>query len=479
MRKSLVILFLMAAGCGPSDATDDNNGANNGTANNTSPANNGSNNSTANNSDSNNATVNNTTTDGGNNTTGNNATNNGTGNNANPACALPEPFDIGATYTNEVRVEPGDGLEAALRDATPGTRITLAAGEHAGNVGVTGVQGTADAPIAIVGEDGAEVVGGQTGIQLSDPAYVVFENFTLRDASANGFNIDDGGGYDTPAHHVVFRNVTVRNIGDGGNQDCIKLSGLDDFYIEGVDVSGCSGQAIDMVGCQHGVITSNDIHDTPGAGVQAKGGTADVLVHANRFVDVAGRSINLGGSTGLEFFRPIDAPHEGARILAYSNVFVRPDEAAVAYVGCDACEVINNTIVDPQRWVARILQETTDARFVPSRDGIFANNIVVFRSSVLRTYVNVGPDTSPETFMFRDNLWWDLDDPNFGGPTYSDGIPAPQNVTVADPGIAADGSDVTIDPASPAAGAGANPLDVPDVAGSCFAAPPAIGAYQP
>ena len=408
----------------------------------------------------------------------NNPPNNET-NNQNPACPAPTAFDVGATYTNEVRVAPGESLEAALQAATPGTRIILGAGQHNGGVGVSGVTGTADAPIAIVGEDGAELVGGATAIQLSDPAYVVFENFTVRDSSANGFNIDDGGDYSTPAHHVVFRDVTVRNIGDGGNQDCVKLSGLDDFHIEGADLSGCSGQSIDMVGCHDGVITANYIHDTPGAGVQAKGGTADILVHRNLFADVEGRTVNLGGSTGLEFFRPIDAPHEGARITVVGNVVVRPAEAAFAYVGCDACVASNNTIVHPQRWVARILQETVDpARFVPSRDGEFTNNIVVFQNSVLRTFVNVGPDTAPDTFMFDYNLWWDLDDPGFSGPTYSDGIPAAQNDVAGDPGFDPNGTDFAIAAGSPAEGVGTGTQSLPDFAGNCFANPPSMGAHE-
>jgi hypothetical protein len=404
-----------------------------------------------------------------------------TQNNQNPACALPTPFDEGVSYTDEVRVEPGEDLQAALAAATPGTRITLGAGQHTGGVSASGLQGTEDAPIALVGEDGAVISGGTSGMQLSDPAYVVIENVTFEGASANGLNIDDGGDYSTPAHHVILRGVEVSDVGDGGNQDCIKLSGLDDFRIELTTVSGCSGQAIDMVGCHDGIITSNTVRDTPGAGVQAKGGSADVLVHRNWFQDVAGRGVNAGGSTGLEYFRPIDAPHEGARIQVYANVFVdvgASSGAPVAYVGCDACEFTNNTIVRPLTWVARILQETTDARFVPSRDGVFANNVVVLQSDVVRSIVNVGPNTAPETFTFRNNLWWDLDDANWGGPSLGGGVPAEQNGMVGDPGFDASGSDFSVAAGSPAATLGADAPAVPDYSGECFGDPPSAGAFQ-
>ena len=316
-------------------------------------------------------------------------------------------------------------------------------------------------------------------MQLSNPAYLVLENITIEGASANGLNIDDGADYSTPAHHVVLRDLVVRNVGDGGNQDCVKLSGLDDFHIEGIETSGCSGQSIDMVGCHAGLITGNTLRDTDGAGVQAKGGSADVTIHGNWFENVAGRGVNAGGSTGLEFFRPFDAPHEGARIHTYANVFVdvgANSGAPIAYVGCDACEFTNNTIVRPATWVARILQETTDVRFVPSRDGVFANNIVVFESSVLRTFVNVGPGTAPETFIFRNNLWWDLDDPDFAGPDLGP-LPAETDGVVADPVFDPFSSNFTLSASSPAIGAGASAPAVPDHTGRCFADPPAIGAH--
>ncbi|MFP4599102.1 MAG: right-handed parallel beta-helix repeat-containing protein [Persicimonas sp.] len=335
--------------------------------------------------------------------------------------------------------------------------------------------------------------GGNTGLQLSDPQYVVLENLVIRNTSQNGLNIDDGGSFDTPAHHVVLRNITVEGVGDGGNQDCIKMSGVDDFWVLDSDVSECSGQGIDIVGCHDGVIAGNHIHDKPSAGVQAKGGTADILIHGNRIADVSGRGVNAGGSTGLEYFRPQDAPHEGARIQVVANIFERvgaESGAPIAFVGCDACLFAHNTVVEPQTWVARILQETVGDRFVPSRDGRFVNNVVAFNVDDLRNgvFVNVGPDTAPETFTFANNLWYALDDPDFDGPTLSSGIPAPQNSVVQqDPGFAdRAGGDYRIGTSSPAVGA-AGPLDhdagfdgfdLPDYDGHCYGDPAAVGSYE-
>lgn len=418
-----------------------------------------------------------------------------------PACALPLPFDVGVSYerTLHVATDGDDGadgsadaplrtLRAAADRATPGTRILLSAGTYVGTTTLRNVQGEPGRPIAVVGE--GEVIldagGALEALHITDPRYFVLENVTVQNARANGINIDDGGSYETPAEHVVLRNITVRNIGTGGNHDCIKLSGLDRFFILDSDISECDdGDGIDMVGCHHGVISGNRIHDTFDGGIQAKGGSSDTIIHGNLFVDVPGRSINAGGSTGLEYFRPSDAPYEAARLRVVSNVFVRSGPASgapIAFVGCDGCVFANNTVIDPQTWVARILQETTGDRFVPSRNGVFANNLVVFRVDTVRSIVNVGPHTAPETFTFKNNLWWALDrDASWSGPNLPPAIPAEtDSIVQQDPALVdLDGGDYRIGASSPAidAGSAIDGPPYPDFDGRCHGERPAIGAF--
>ncbi len=62
--------------------------------------------------------------------------------------------------------------------------------------------------------------GGSEAWHLSDCAYVTLRNIAVRGQSGNGINIDDGGSYDSPARHVVLRNVSFSRIGNGGNNDC-------------------------------------------------------------------------------------------------------------------------------------------------------------------------------------------------------------------------------------------------------------------
>lgn len=403
-------------------------------------------------------------------------------------CGLPVAFDVGLSPTRTLHVAPGgtgDGsegaplgdIEAAVRMATPGTRVLVHAGTYAGDLYVENVNGTATAPIWLTGEVGAVIDAGGAGeaLHVTEASYFVIENLELRGASVNGLNIDDGGTIDTPAHHVVLRNLFVHDIGTGGNNDCIKLSGVDDFFVLANQIARCdAGDGIDQVGCHRGFLHGNFFSELRGGGIQMKGGSSDSWVHGNLFTDVAGRGINAGGSTGLEFFRPIDAPFEAARLTIEANYFTRvgaDSGAPIAFVGCDGCAFIHNTIIEPQTWVARILQETVDARFVPCRNGLFANNLIVFDTADLRTFVNVGGDTAPETFTFRSNLWWARDDPSFTGPTLGDGLmPERDPITPIDPGLNAEGRNCT-----PVFGV-ALPEASADIGGACWEEPPSVGA---
>jgi hypothetical protein len=318
----------------------------------------------------------------------------------------------------EIRVNDRTELAAALAKAEPGDTILLAPGKYAGGLSRNRLQGTAEKPIVVAAADAARppvIEGGSAGLHLSNPAFVELRGLVIEGARGNGLNIDDGGSADTPAHHVTLRNLVIRDVGPDGNRDGAKLSGVDDFRVENCTFErwGSGGSAIDMVGCHDGLIagcTFKDARSEQANGVQTKGGSRGVTVSRCRFENAGGRAVNLGGSTGLQFFRPKIEGYEAQDITVEDCTFLG-SSAPVAYVGVDGAVVRHCTIYRPTRWVARILQENTDARFVPSRRGEFANNLIVFRSDELRATVNVGGNTSPETFTFSGNAWHCLDRP--------------------------------------------------------------------
>ena len=372
-------------------------------------------------------------------------------------------------------------FEAAAADAQPGDTILFHAGTHTGEQYVADLQGTANAWIFIHNAPGevAIIEGGGNALQLSDPAYLHISGLIFQHQTGNGVNTDDGGSYDTPAHHVVFENCTFRDMSATGNNDLLKLSGLDTFEVRSCTfLNGAEGgSGIDMVGCHHGVFEENFFENMGSNCIQAKGGSEHLRIERNFFLNGGQRSLNLGGSTDLQFFRPDTAHFEAAHIQVYSNIFIG-SWAPIAYVGSVNVEVVNNTFYQPENWVIRILQETVDPdRFIECGDNSFRNNIVYLGNN-LSTETNIGPNTRPETFTFSNNLWYNYDDTNWGGPAIP--VADVNGIINQDPLFAnAAATDFHIPMNSPAAGAGF-PLGEPDLDyyGQGFANPPSIGAVE-
>jgi hypothetical protein len=339
----------------------------------------------------------------------------------------------------EVKVTNAAEFRDAVSAAKPGTRIILAGGDYGSGFRFANLRGEKGNPIVIKGAD-AKIPpvfhDGSVGIHLSNPAYVELDGLVFSKLSGNGLNIDDGANTKSPetALGIVLRNLQVRDIGADGNNDGIKLSGLWDFRVVGCSVERWGtkgGSAIDMVGCHRGLIESNlfrHITPAPGncTGVQCKGGTSEMVIRKNRFENAGGRAVNIGGSTGQSFFRPAldeGKDHfEAKDLIVEGNVFVG-GVAPVGFVGVDGAKVRFNTIENPGRWALRILQENKTPGFVPSRNGEFTDNIVVFDSAHWSEGgVNIGPGVAPETFKFARNWWYCSDQPERSQPK----LPTPE-----------------------------------------------------
>jgi hypothetical protein len=322
--------------------------------------------------------------------------------------------ELASAESREIRIADSAELRAAVEHLTPGTTLLLKPGVYQGGLFLRGVAGTADAPVVIQGmEPNAPPVfrGGGQAIHLSDCSHMTLRHLKATGFPGNGINIDDGGSFETPAHHIVLEDVTILETGPKGNHDALKMSGVDHFIIRKCHFEAWGGSGIDMVGCHHGVV--EDCTFTGRAGfsqdnaVQLKGGTEDVLVQCCLFRSAGQRSVNVGGSTGLQFFRPKVKDYEAKNITVAGNRFERC-MAPVAWVTADGGHVHHNTIILPDRWVLRILQETSDPQFKPSHGGLFEHNLVIYDSRA-QFFVNIGPRTAPETFVFRHNAWCDVE----------------------------------------------------------------------
>ena len=315
--------------------------------------------------------------------------------------------------TSEVKVSDSDELRRALRDLKPGTTLLLAPGTYEGGHHFSGVAGTKKAPVEIRGADAKNppllTGGGSTALQLSGCSGIRLAHLRVKGFGGNGINIDDGGTPGTPARDITVESVVIEDTGPKGNHDALKMSGVAGFVVRGCRFEGWGGSAIDMVGCRDGVVEDCRFLGkegfAPANGIQMKGGTRDVLVRRSFFRDCGDRAINLGGSTGLAWFRPAVGDFEARDIEVAGNRF-HGSLSAVGFVTAAGGRVHHNTIHLPGKWVLRILQESDDERFRPCRDGVFEDNLVVFDGAVA-TFVNVGPRTAPETFVFRRNVWFD------------------------------------------------------------------------
>lgn len=173
------------------------------------------------------------------------------------------------------------------------------------------------------------------------------------------------------------------------------------------------------MGCHDSLITSCRFTGKEGftasAAVQLKGGTSDVTVEKCHFTNAGERPVNVGGSTGLPYFRPQGVKHEAARLVVRDNV-IEGSLCAAAFVGVDGAEFTGNTILFPSKWIFRILQETKEPGFVPCRNGVVKNNKIVFRREQVQVEVNIGPGAAPETFRFEGNQWFAEDRPQASKP---------------------------------------------------------------
>lgn len=308
-----------------------------------------------------------------------------------------------------------------LRDALPrlaaGDTLRIAPGEYPGGHHLSGIGKLTIT--ALDPENPPVFVGGGNAWHFSRCPGLTVTHLRTRGQTGNGMNLDDGGDREHPVEGITLAHLEIREIGPQGNHDGIKGSGLVNLTIRDCLVEGWGGQGIDLVGCHRSLVTGCRFVGKEGfsasAGVQLKGGSSEIVVEKCGFKNAGERPLNLGGSTGLDYFRPPGAKREAANLIARENV-IEGGLCAAAFVGVDGAEFSNNTILFPRRWIFRILQETTEPGFVPCRNVRVEGNRIVFRRSEIRSDVNVGGGTAPETFALEGNHWFAEDRPEASKP---------------------------------------------------------------
>jgi len=333
------------------------------------------------------------------------------------ACvASTSPQFVRMAYSQPLKtigVSTAKQLRTALQNVLPGTKIAVAPGLYKRGIFLKNVHGNPEAPIIITRAD-PEISpifqGRGEGAKLSGCSYIKLKGLVFKGCPTNGINIDDGGKRNLPSHHIVVEDVTIVETGRRGNQDALKMSGVDHFVIRNCRFQGWGGSAIDLVGCHNGIIENCLMVGKEGFrtanGIQIKGGSESVLVQNCVFRNAGWRTVSIGGSTGLQYFRPAPKGYEARGVIVAGNVFVG-SEAQIAWVTAVHSYVHHNLFYLPEKWVGRILQETRDPSFTLCGVGLFEHNVVVTDNHV-KVFFNVGERTAPESFVFRSNVWYRL-----------------------------------------------------------------------
>ncbi len=317
----------------------------------------------------------------------------------------------------EIAIQDNQQLKSALKFLKPGATLKLAPGEYSGGHSVSGIE-----RLTIEAADSSRpphFAGGSSAWHFSRCEGLTLRHLRVSGQSGNGLNLDDGGQLTSLVKGITIENCDISDIGPKGNCDGIKGSGLSGLRIRDCTISGWGGQGIDLVGCHQSTISGCRFVGKDGfsasAGVQLKGGTSEVTVEKCHFTNAGERPINVGGSTGLPFFRPQGVKHEAQSITVRNNT-IEGSSCAAAFVGVDGAEFTGNTILYPEKWILRILQETQLPGFVPCRNVLVKENRIIFRRSKVQTEINIGGGTAPETFRFEGNQWFAEDRPQTSKP---------------------------------------------------------------
>jgi hypothetical protein len=311
---------------------------------------------------------------------------------------------------HEVR-EPAT-LREVLSAVADGDVVRIHSGEFPSGNSISGISN-----LTIEAADPASppvFKGGSQAFHFSRCRDLTLRHLHCTGQSGNGINLDDGGPQFGFVSGVTLEHLVISDVGPNGNFDAIKCSGLSDLTIRDCRINGWGGQAIDLVGCRRVLISGCKIEGKPGfsqhTGPQFKGGCEDITIENCVLLHAGLRPIQAGGSTGLAFIRPPGATFE-ARNVTIRNNRIEGGDCACAFTGVDGAIFTGNTIVNPTKWIFRILTETREPGFPPARNVVISDNVITYHRGKLQTHVNIGDHTAPETFRFSGNRWFAEDRP--------------------------------------------------------------------
>lgn len=214
-------------------------------------------------------------------------------------------------------------------DLTTGFRINLQPGTYTAAMMPNyweNRHGTFNAPILFHGNGtspGQVVLSGD--VNMYNSRYIYFENLTInRNGDALHCELCD---------HILLRNLVINGGAAQQAQETIKINQSQYIYIENSDISGAWDNAIDFVAVQYGHIVNNTIHNAGDWCAYAKGGSAYLLIEANRIYDCGTGGFTAGQGTGFQFMTPPWIQYEAYDIKVVNNLIYNVEGAGLGVNG--------------------------------------------------------------------------------------------------------------------------------------------------
>jgi endonuclease YncB( thermonuclease family) len=193
--------------------------------------------------------------------------------------------------------------------------------------------GTASHPVIVQAEDGAGTV-----------RLPPINAYGLRFAYFLDIGIDDPN---DPFHcercdHLLIRGATLHG---SDAHETLKVNQSTEVYVEGSTIGGADDNAIDFVAVRGGGVRGNTVGPAGDWCAYAKGGSAQLVVQANRFAHCGTGGFVAGQGTGLQFMEAPFTHYEAYGIAVLDNLITDVEGAGVGVNGGFQVLVAHNTII--------------------------------------------------------------------------------------------------------------------------------------
>ncbi len=303
-----------------------------------------------------------------------------------------------------INVDPSNYL-SLVPTAQPGDTVAFAVGDYPFGLNLSGMNGTADAPITFDGSAGAVIQGtsGSNTVELDNTSYLIVENFTVDSRHFND-GIKAGGGLTNVSHDIQILDNTIINANSsqqtvGISTKCIAWN----WVIEGNIIDGAGtglylGDSTGEAPFVNGLIDDNLIEDTIGYGAEIKDqnpyslvpgmptGPNTTIIRCNTFFDNDTQG-PLGEGSRPNLFTggfPDSGPGSADTYQIYGNLFDgNPSEALVQ--ATSRASIHDNLFAGDSRYYAiRIQPHQSDDGYLfnPEQIAIYHNTIYAVPTGV-------------------------------------------------------------------------------------------------